>query len=363
VIPDKHRYEAVKRIIDFTPEVYGLIFCRTRKETAVVAEALTRDGRRAEALHGDLSQAQRDHVMRKFRTGSVRILVATDVAARGLDVEDITHVIHYRLPDEADVYTHRGGRTGRAGKSGVSIALINLRERHRIRALEKRGNIRFTFQKLPNGRAICEKRMFGLVDKIVAADVNGKELDDYLPAVYEALGEFDKEELIKRLVSAEFHRLFEYYRHAADIDARPAPRKAPPRKAAGGPGKRPVKSAAKHSGNKYEKQSGKKYEKRPLKKKNRFKVKKTNRFFINVGRLDKINEGAIVRLICDKSGIGSGMIGQIDLKREFSFFEVERSVAERVRHFTNNAKLDGRQIRIRQVIKKKERSAERRAQV
>ncbi len=359
VIPEKHRFEALKRVIDYTPGMYGLVFCRTRKETGAVAEELTRNGHRAEALHGDLSQAQRDQVMRTFRTGTVRILVATDVAARGLDVEDITHVIHYRLPDEADVYTHRGGRTGRAGKSGVSLALISPRERSRIRTLEKRGNIRFAFHKLPDGRAICEKRITGLVDKIVAADVNRKEIDDYLPAVYEALGQFDKEELIKRLAAAEFNRLFDYYRHAGDIDAKPRPRKTASRKPVSGSRKRTWQNAVKPTADRFVKSAAK----RASKRKKHFKVKNTHRFFINVGRLDKINEGAIVRLLCDKSGIRSHMIGQIDLKREFSFFEVEKSVAERVRHFTHNAKLDGRQILIRPVVKKEASDPARRVGV
>lgn len=321
VIREKHRYQGLKRIIDFTPEMFGLVFCRTRKETQTVAEALMQDGYQAEALHGDLSQAQRDYVMRKFRHGTVRILVATDVAARGLDVEDITHVIHYNLPDEAETYTHRSGRTARAGKSGASIALINTKEMRRVRELEKRGNIRFEFGKIPDGRVICEKQLFGLVEKIVHTDVNQEEIADYLPAVYDALGRFDKEELIKRFVSAEFNRFLEYYRHAGDINVKTGPETA---------------AASK-----------------PTKRKYRLKEKKTQRFFINVGRLDKINEGAIVRLICDKSGIRSSMIGEIDLNREFSFFEVEKSTAGRVRNSFNNARLDGRPVQVRKVLKKK----------
>jgi ATP-dependent RNA helicase DeaD len=270
--------------------------------------------------------------MRKFRQGTVRLLVATDVAARGLDVEDITHVIHYNLPDEVETYTHRSGRTARAGKSGDSIVLINIKERHRIRELEKKGDIRFKFDKIPDGRAICKKQLFNLVEKIVQTDVNQEEIADYLPTVYDALGNFDKEELIQRFVSAEFSRFLEYYRHAGDINVNTGSE---------------TKTAVK-----------------PGKRKDRIQAKtppKTQRFFINIGRLDKINEGAIVRLICDKSGIRSNKIGEIDLKREFSFFEVEKSAARKVSSSFHNARLDGRPVQIQKVIKKKKhRKGERR---
>ena len=319
MIREKDRYEALKRIMDFTPDMFGLVFCRTRRETQTVAEALMQDGYQAEALHGDLSQTQRDYVMRKFRQGTVRILVATDVAARGLDVEDITHVIHYNLPDEAEIYTHRSGRTARVGKSGASIALVNTREMGRIRELEKRVDIRFRFGKIPQGRAICEKQLFGLVEKIVDTDIKQEEIAEYLPAVYDALGRFDKEELITRFVSAEFNRFLDYYRHTADINVK-------------GNSKPPEAS-------------------RPSKRKGLHNGKKTQRFFISVGRLDKVNEKGMVRLICDKSGIQPSMIGNIALKREFSFFEVEKSAAGTVRNSFHSVLLDGKPVQVRKVLK------------
>jgi ATP-dependent RNA helicase DeaD len=287
-----------------------------------VAEALMQDGYLAEALHGDLSQAQRDYVMRKFRQRAVRILVATDVAARGLDVDDITHIIHYRLPDETEIYTHRSGRTARAGKSGESIALINTREMPRIRELEARRNIRFTFSKLPDGRAICEKRVFGLVEKIVRTEVDEAGMAHYLPAIRTALEPFDKEELIKRFISAEFNRFNEYYRTAEDIHV-----DTPPGKTAAPKPEAPKKS-------------------RP-------KIKKTRRFFINIGRLDKITEKTITRLISSKAGIGSNMIGAVDLKREFSFFEVERSAAGKLRNSFENVVVDGRRVEVREAERDK----------
>ncbi|MEZ4527598.1 MAG: DEAD/DEAH box helicase [Desulfobacterales bacterium] len=333
VTHEKNRYQCLKRILDFTPDIFGLVFCRTRKETQDVAEALMQDGYQAEALHGDLSQAQRDYVMRKFRQGSVRILVATDVAARGLDVDDITHVIHYKLPDEMEVYTHRSGRTARAGKSGTSVALVNTKEIRRVRELEKRGKIRFETARIPDGREICEKQLMGMVDKIVNTAVNTEEINGALQGIYDALDGFTKEELIQRMVSAEFDRLFHYYREAGDINVRVRQESA--------------KESRRVS--KYKEDSPKE------RKKERFRDRgrETERFFINVGRMDKINEGAIIRLICTQAGIRSGMIGRIDLNREFSFFEVEKSAAGIVRKSVNNAKLDGRFVEIRQVMDRK----------
>lgn len=322
VIREKDRYPGLKRIIDFTPEMFGLIFCRTRKETRDVAEALFRDGYPADALHGDLSQSQRNHVMRKFRQRTIRILVATDVAARGLDVDDITHVIHYKLPDESEIYTHRSGRTARAGKSGISIVLINIREKHRVNEVARRCKIRFDFGKIPDGKAICKKQLHGLVEKITRMEVNPEEIEAYLPEVYQALAHFSKEELIQRFISAEFKRFLEYYRDADDINVK-------------------VRS------------NTRKEAKTAKRKNDRLKRKQTQRFFINAGRLDKINEGAIVRLICDQTGIQSSKIGHIDLKREFSFFEVEKNAAGRVRNSFHKARLDGKRVEVCEAAKMK----------
>jgi len=309
VVKEKDRYAALKRMIDYLPDIFGLIFCRTRRETQIVADRLMKDGYNAEALHGDLSQMQRDQVMKKFREKTLQLLVATDVAARGLDVDDITHVINYNLPDEPDRYTHRSGRTARAGKSGVSIVLVNTREVRRIHGLESQSGIRFVYNKIPSGRAVCEKQLFALVERMVSAEVNNREIDNYLPPVLETLSAFSKEELIRRFVSAEFNRFLDYYRGAEDINVKVKKR---PTKA--------DKAGHRLAGN-------------------------TQRFFINVGRLDKLKEGAIVRLVCDNSGISSKKIGRIELKREFSFFDVEKNVAKKVLKALKGVTLDGRKIR------------------
>jgi ATP-dependent RNA helicase DeaD len=325
VIREKDRYAALKRLIDYAPDIFGLIFCRTRNETQSVAEKLMKDGYHAESLHGDLSQAQRDYVMRKFRERNLQILVATDVAARGLDVDDITHVINYNLPDESERYTHRSGRTARAGKAGISIVLVNTREIRKIGDVERQSGIRFNIEKVPDGKAICEKQLYALVEKMVHTDVNQSEISKYLSPVYDALSSFTKEELIQRFVSAEFNRFLDYYRNAEDINANI--------------GKRKRLSAPKERQRK-----GSFPKDRSRKKQNKFKKQ---RIFINVGKLDKLREGAIVRLVCDEAGIKSDKIGSIDLKREFSFFEVEKNVAGKVLKSLDGAKLDGREIHVR----------------
>ena len=214
----KDKYPALKRIVDFYPSVYGIIFCRTRKETQEIADKLIQDGYNAESLHGDLSQIQRDTVMNKFRIGHIRLLVATDVAARGLDVENLTHIINYNLPEDLDSYTHRSGRTGRAGRFGTSIILLNLKEKYQIKKIEKKINKTFTSSTVPTGRQICEKQLFSLVDKMEKVDIDNEEIDTYLPQIYRKLEWLDKEEIIKRFVALEFNRFLDYYKNAPDLN-------------------------------------------------------------------------------------------------------------------------------------------------
>jgi ATP-dependent RNA helicase DeaD len=321
MVHEKDRYAALKRILDFLPEIYGLVFCRTRAETQQVAEKLMQDGYQAESLHGDLSQTQRDTVMRKFRQKTITILVATDVAARGIDVDDITHVIHYKLSDEIATYTHRSGRTARAGKSGVSIALINMHERRRIVELERRNNIKISLEKVPDGKAICENQMIDLLNKVIESPINEEEIKDYLPPAYEALCHLDKKEIIKRFVSVEFNHFLEYYRHAGDINVKPKANDAKSR------------DQGRHSDNRNS---------RPRTESSDFK-----RFSINMGRANKINAGAIVRIICENCSIKSNQVGEISLGHDQSFFDVRKEAADAVREGMNNVKLDGRKVSIR----------------
>ncbi|MEI6062599.1 MAG: DEAD/DEAH box helicase, partial [Bacteroidota bacterium] len=214
----RDRYTVLKRVADFHPEMYAIIFCRTRQETQEIADSLIRDGYDADALHGDLSQSQRDHVMKKFREKHLNMLVATDVAARGIDVSDLTHVINYQLPDDSDNYIHRSGRTGRAGKDGVSISIINMKEKGRIKMLERQIGKPFSAGKIPLGRQVCEKQLYHLIDRMENVNVIEDEINDFLPVIYKKLDAMSKEEIIKRFVSIEFNSFLEYYRDAKDLN-------------------------------------------------------------------------------------------------------------------------------------------------
>ena len=223
MVKAQNRYLALKRIVDINPDIYGIVFCRTRQETKEVADKLMQDGYNADALHGDLSQAQRDYVMNRFRIHNLQLLVATDVAARGLDVSDLTHIINYNLPDENEVYIHRSGRTGRAGKQGVSISIIHIKELHKIKALEKITKKQFTRLMVPNGLEICKKQLFHLIDKMENVQVNDEQIDVFLPHIYKKLGYLTKEDIINRFVSLEFNRFLDYYKDAQDINIEDRP--------------------------------------------------------------------------------------------------------------------------------------------
>ena len=213
-----NRYLALKRIVDMNPDIYGIVFCRTRQETKEVAEKLMKDGYNADALHGDLSQAQRDTVMNKFRIKNIQVLVATDVAARGLDVSNLTHVINYNLPDDVEVYTHRSGRTGRAGKKGVSCVIIHSRERNKLRDIEKIIKKEFVRKMVPTGMDVCKRQLFHLIDKMENVQVNNEEIDVFMPQLSAKLSYLSKEEIISRFVSLEFNRFVEYYKDSEDIN-------------------------------------------------------------------------------------------------------------------------------------------------
>jgi ATP-dependent RNA helicase DeaD len=323
LVKEKDRYQALKRIIDFYPDIYGLVFCRTRKETQEIAEKLIKDNYDAESLHGDLSQAVRDKVMRRFKTKSIQILIATDVAARGIDVQDITHVINYKLPDEADNYTHRSGRTARAGKSGTSIAIINAREKRKLQLIEKKAGVTFNYAKIPEGHAICEKQLLSMTNKMVEVKVDQEEIGRFLPPVYSLLSDLTKEELIQKFVSIEFNRFLNYYKDSKDINISLKKREDAPR-----PEKKdwPVRKSA-HG--------------------------QAKRFFLNSGAMDNLQKGAVIRTICSRAGIASEEIGSIEIMREFTFFEVESTSAAKVLKSMKGAKIDGRSIQVQYAENKK----------
>ncbi len=336
VVMEKDRYPALKRIIDYHPNIFSLVFCRTRRETQAVAEKLIKDGYNAESLHGELSQTQRDYVMGRFREKSLQILVATDVAARGLDVDDISHVIQYNLPDDPGAYTHRSGRTARAGKSGTSIVLINTRENRKLSHVEQITGVRFQHEKVPSGRAICEKQLYGMVERLVATDVNHEEIGAFLPPVYDTLAALSKEELIQHFVSIEFNRFLDYYKNSVDINARTPQKGASQKKGSMGKrapiGKRPPKDFPE-------------------------KLTQIRKLFLNMGQLDDVQKGAITRLVCDKSGIRSNQIGKIEVMREFSFLEVDADSADHIMKSMKGASLDGKKVSMGYAEKKTEKSS------
>ncbi len=305
IVSEKDRYLALKRILDYNPDIFGLIFCRTRIDTQKVAEMLMKDGYNADALHGDLTQQQRDRVMMKFRDRSLQILVATDVAARGIDVEDITHVIHLNIPDEMEFYTHRSGRTARAGKKGVSIAMISKKELGKVKQIEKTLKSPFTKMLIPTGPDVCQKQLLSLMHRVREVKVNDDEIGEFLPQVFEELNDLSKEEIIKRFASIEFNRFLDYYRNAPDlnIDAQ---------RGAGSSDKYP---------------SG-------------------TRFFINVGKMDGVDVSRLLELVDDFAGVGKKDIGRIDLKGAYSFFEVDNSKAEEIIKGLSGITYKGRPVRV-----------------
>ncbi len=302
LVSDRNRYPSLKRIADIHPDIYSIVFCRTRRETKDIADKLIADGYNADALHGDLSQAQRDMVMQKFRTKHLQILVATDVAARGLDVTDLTHVINYKLPDQTENYTHRSGRTGRAGKKGISIALITNKEKGKLRPIERKINKKFEFKQVPNGKEICEKQLYSLIDKVHDIDINEKEIKDYLPSVYQKLEGLDREELIKRFVSLEFNQFLSYYENSRDLNEDGS------------------KSAGRSSDDAF------------------------TRFYINLGKMDDLNPAKLIGFINENLGKRDVEIGQIEILKSFSFFEIDKNFRDDVLEKFKNTQFNGRNI-------------------
>ncbi|MDE6076747.1 MAG: DEAD/DEAH box helicase, partial [Muribaculaceae bacterium] len=315
------KYLALKRIADNNPDIYGIIFCRTRKETQEIADKLINDGYNADCLHGDLSQAQRDLAMKKFRDHVTQLLVATDVAARGLDVDDLTHVINYGLPDDAAVYTHRSGRTGRANKTGVSVAIIHSREKSKLREIEKRIGKTFEYKKVPTPEHIIEKQLYNLADRLERVQVNEEEIEKYLPGVRKKLEWLSEEDLLKRVLSLEFNRLLTYYQKMPDID---------------------LNASASDGKERKDREKGR--------DRNRDKDRRSadegfERIMVNVGKAQGFFPGNLMELV-NKNVMGSKPdIGRIDLLPEYTLFDVRKDDAHRVIDALRNVDFFGTTIR------------------
>lgn len=314
IVHAKDKYLALKRVVDFYPQIYGIVFCRTRKETQEIADKLIQDGYSADSLHGELSQAQRDLVMQKFRQRHLQLLVATDVAARGLDVDSLTHVINYGLPDDIESYTHRSGRTGRAGKTGISIAIINLREKGKMREIERIIKKKFEVSELPTGKEICEQQLIKVIDDIEKVKVSEEEIETFLPEVYRKLDWLSKEDLIKRVVSLEFNRFLDYYKNAPEIEQPKANDK---------------KAETKESRKGDKEKVGRKAE------------KGYTRLFLNLGKTDGFYTNQIIDLVNRNLKKERIQIGRIDLMQNFSFFEVIQEQTPQVIKALNKVVLSG----------------------
>ena len=317
----KDKYLALKRIVDYYPSIFAIIFCRTKVETQEIADKLIRDGYNAEALHGDLSQQQRDLTMQKFRQHNVQFLVATDVAARGLDVDDLTHVINYGLPDDIESYTHRSGRTGRAGKKGTSISIIHSRERHKVKAIEKTIQKEFVDGTLPSAKEICSKQLYKVMDQILKVDVNEEEIEPFLKDIYRHFEYIDKEDIIKKIISMTFNRFLEYYANAPEIEK-------PSGKRSDREGERGSRSSR-----------GERTRKAPRTPEAGYK-----RLFINLGKDDGFYPGEVMQFI-NKNVHGRQEVGHIDLLGKFSYIEVPEKDANKVMKALNGTTYKKREVR------------------
>ena len=321
----KDKYKALRRICDVNTDIYGIVFCRTRRETKDIANKLMQDGYNADALHGELSQAQRDHVMNRFRKKNIQILVATDVAARGLDIDNLSHVINYNLPDDNEIYIHRSGRTGRAGNKGISIIIAHSRETRKIGFIEKMLKKEIKYQKVPSGEEICEIQLLNMVDKVVNTEV-GNQIEKYLPVVEEKFSHLEKEDLIKHFISAEFNRFLSFYKNANNINLKEQKNKDRSRDSR----KRNSKG---HSEDGF------------------------TRFFINIGRSSNLQTHNLIGMINEFTKNRNIAIGKIDIFKNFSFFEVEENHENLVLKSFNSKDWNGEKLVVEKSKAPKEQDA------
>jgi ATP-dependent RNA helicase DeaD len=323
-----HRYETLKRLIDFNPGIYGLIFTRTKADCQDIAEKLTREGYDIDALHGDLTQQQRDKVMGEFREKTLQLLIATDVAARGIDVKEITHVINYELPDDLEVYTHRSGRTGRAGSTGISLSIVHSREIGKLKQIERIAQAAFHKMEIPSGKDVCRKQFFHFMEKLLQADISHGDYESYVPMLAEKFADVSKEEVLKRVAAMEFDRFLKYYENAEDLNTRERVREYGGRESRGGDRKEYGRGEAR----------------------TRTKVYNGNadyaKLFINLGTKDGFYKASFLQFILDMSDLRKEVLGKVDMKEMNSWIEVERRSAPQMIQAIDGKKFKGRRIRM-----------------
>ncbi|MFN8247258.1 MAG: DEAD/DEAH box helicase, partial [Ferruginibacter sp.] len=323
VAPAHQRYETLKRLIDFNPGMYGIIFTRTKADAQDISEKLSKAGYDIEALHGDLTQQQRDKVMGRFRSKTLQLLIATDVAARGIDVDGITHVINYELPDDMEVYTHRSGRTARAGKSGICLSICHVRETYKIRQLERMINGSFHKLDIPSGKDVCRKQFFHFMDKLLATDISHGDYETYLPALMEKFVDVSKEEVLKRVAALEFNHFLKYYENAEDLNARSDARM-------------PRQSSFENRDS-----IGGRRDRGFNRRDNGY-----TRLFINVGTKDGFYKASFLQFILDESNLKKEVLGKIDMREMNSWVEVDRQEAGRMIKALDGKKYNSRVIRM-----------------
>jgi ATP-dependent RNA helicase DeaD len=317
-----NRYEVLKRIIDFNPGIYGIVFARTKADTQDIAEKLTREGYDIDALHGDLTQQQRDKVMGLFRDKSIQLLIATDVAARGIDVTGITHVINYELPDDVEVYTHRSGRTGRAGKSGISVSIVTQKEIFRLRQIERLVNTRCHKMDIPSGKDVCRKQFFHFIDKMLQADISHGEYETYLPLLKEKFENVEKEEILQRVAALEFDRFLKYYENSADLNVREEKRGERAERGTVRERSRDSRGGRDGGGGNYQ------------------------RLFVNLGTKDGFYKASFLQFILDMSELKKEVLGRIDMKEMTSWIEIEPSAGKKMIKAIDGKNYRGRKIRM-----------------
>ncbi len=325
----QHRYETLKRLIDFNPGIYGLIFTRTKIDAQNIAEKLTREGYDIDALHGDLTQQQRDKVMGQFRDKSLQLLIATDVAARGIDVQGITHVINYELPDDTEVYTHRSGRTGRAGNTGISMSIVHMREMYRLKQIEKMVQQPFHRIEIPTGKDVCRKQFFFFMDKLLQADISHGDYETYMPMLAEKFAAISKEEVLQRVAALEFDRFLKYYENAEDLNARDRDNTRE-RKAVRGNERRDADAERKGRSREQEYGGNGDY----------------TRLFVNLGSKDGFYKASFLQFILDMSDLRKDVLGKIDMKEMNSWIEVDSNAAKQMIRSLDGKNYKGRRIRM-----------------
>ena len=337
VTQSQHRYETLKRLIDFNPGMYGIIFTRTKLDAQDIAEKLTREGYDIDALHGDLSQQQRDKVMNAFREKTLQLLIATDVAARGIDVKEITHVINYELPDDTEVYTHRSGRTGRAGSTGICMSIVHAKESYKLKSIERL--VQNTFHKLdiPNGKDVCRKQFHHFMDKLLQVDISHGDYQSYLPMLQEKFADVTKEEILTRMAATEFDRFLRYYENSEDLNLRTSSRD--------GNRREPIVRGGRDEGrnDRGRDRGSDRNERNPI---SREGSGDTTRLFVNLGTKDGFYKASFLQFILDMSDLKKDVLGRIDMKDMNSWVEIEKGAANQMINSIDGKNYRGRKIRM-----------------